>query len=196
MISRELSVGSASESADMDVNATAEHIVRGGYRRVALQFPDAELAHAEQVFQQLQAAVRALEARRDAESANDGVPSDESPTGAAELFVLADTSFDGYQLDFVAAQHVCADLVIHYGDADLEAEGPIDARFVFGRRTVDASRTPSLPNHTGSTRPDWCLRPNDASPRSQASPLSSPTASVPSSRSSWCQPSRTPTPLK
>ena len=97
VLSRQLDVRSSDEAEiiDMDISGTAEHIVHGGYQRVALQFPDAELSHAEPVLHQLQDAVRALETERGSDSEHRQV---------AELFVLADTSFDGFQLDFVAAQ--------------------------------------------------------------------------------------------
>ena len=109
--------------AEFDIAATAEHICRG-FRRVALQFPDELLPHAEAVFEALQSAV--------AEHWSSAEP-------APELFVLADTSFDGFQVDFVAAQHLGADMLVHYGPADLQAHGPMEVRFVFCRRPIDAS---------------------------------------------------------
>lgn len=114
--------GSAwSAGASWDIAGTAAHI-RRGFRRVALQFPDELLGLAPGVMRALEAELRA--------AATDGEP-------AAQLFVLADTSFDGYQLDFVAAQHVAADLLVHYGPADLNAHGPIEARYVFGDEPLD-----------------------------------------------------------
>ena len=109
--------------AEFDITATAEHICRG-FRRVALQFPDELLPHAEAVFEALQSAV--------AEHWSSGEP-------VPELFVLADTSFDGFQVDFVSAQHLGADMLVHYGPADLQAHGPMEVRFVFCRRPIDAS---------------------------------------------------------
>jgi len=132
--------GEIQSLSDMDIAGTSEHIVRGGFKRVALQFPDEELGVAEAVLHALQAALTRLEA----------LAAVEEP---AELFVLADTSFDGFQLDFVAAQHVNADLIVHYGDADLEAEGPIASRFVFGRRPISAaSLAASVRKHFDSSR--------------------------------------------
>ena len=101
---------------DLDVEATAAHIRRGNHRRVALQFPDTLLTHASAAVSGLQQAL-------------DGA--------GVELFVLGDTSFDGFQVDFVAAQHFDADFIVHYGPVDLEARGPLPVRFVFGRRALD-----------------------------------------------------------
>lgn len=116
------------DSFDMDISGTAQHIVHGCYRRVALQFPDVELVHAEAVLHKLQEAIPPPERQL--------CDDRQLHTKEVELFVLCDTSFDGFQVDFVAAQHLNADLIVHYGDADLEAEGPIDVRFVFGRRPI------------------------------------------------------------
>eukprot|EP00965_Chrysotila_dentata_P208560 6184764-Pleurochrysis_carterae.AAC.2 len=102
----------------LDIAGTAEHALRG-FRRVALQFPDELLHLASATLRELQTVVQS---RRLLSIAEDALPS---------FFILADTSFDGYQVDFIAAQHIDADLIVHYGPADLEAEGPIETRFVF-----------------------------------------------------------------
>ena len=109
--------------AEFDIVATAKHICRG-FRRVALQFPDELLPHAEAVFEALKSAV---------------VESWSAAEPVAELFVLADTTFDGFQVDFVSAQHLGADMLVHYGPADLQAHGPMEVRFVFCRQSIDAS---------------------------------------------------------
>ena len=123
--------------AQLDIEATARHIARG-YTRVALQFPDELLMHAPAVLWALERALG--EITPDTTDASARAPTDapasSSSAPTAELFVLADTSFDGYQVDYVAAQHLCADLIVHYGPVDLESEGPIDVRFVFGARSI------------------------------------------------------------
>ena len=106
------------ERADLDLDGTAGHIARGGFGKVALQFPDRMLPLASRAEAALQRRLRAL------------------GHASAALFVLADTSFDGHQVDFVAAQHLGAELVVHYGPVDLEAEGPLEVRFVLGRRPL------------------------------------------------------------
>ena len=104
---------------DPDTERTALHIRRGGYLRVALQFPDGLLSYASRTVEELRARF-----------ARDG--------GArVELFILGDTSFDGFQVDFVAAQHFTADFIVHYGPVDLEAEVPIPVRFVLGDLPLD-----------------------------------------------------------
>lgn len=103
-------VGTAFEVAE-----TAACVLAGGYTRVALQFPDELVVHAAAVH-------AALSARLPA---------------SVTCYILADCTFDGSQLDYVAAQHVDAQLLVHYGGAQLEVSGPIPARLVFPRRHLD-----------------------------------------------------------
>lgn len=103
---------------ELEIDATANHILKRGYRRISLQFPDALLQHASAAVAGLRAAL-----------------AQQQP--AVEIFVLGDTSFDGFQVDFVSAQHLAADFVVHYGPVDLEAEGPLPVRFVLGRRPLN-----------------------------------------------------------
>lgn len=92
-----------------DVARTAHALVFGPdgritppLRRVALQFPDEALVDSVPVFRALQRALHAL--------AGDDAP---------RLYILADTSYGACCVDEVAAQHVGADAVVHYGHACL-----------------------------------------------------------------------------
>ena len=120
MLAREVQQLTHVEEFDLDTTATAAHIRRGGHQRVALQFPDELLSHAGPAVEGLRAAL-----------GSDG------HEGAVDIFVLGDTTFDGFQVDFVTAQHLEADLVVHYGPVDLEAEGPLPVRFILGHRPLD-----------------------------------------------------------
>lgn len=84
-----------------DIEATADKLARGpssgAWARVALQFPDEALVDAVPVFHAL---THALKAR--------------TPT-PPKLFILADTSYGSCCVDEVAASHVDADVVVHYG---------------------------------------------------------------------------------
>lgn len=74
-----------------EIDRTVQRIQEGGYKRIALQFPDEYLADAASVARTLV-----------------------EKTGQ-EFFVLADTSYGSCCVDEVAAEHVSADLIIHYG---------------------------------------------------------------------------------
>ena len=68
-----------------------DYIIKGGYQRVTLQFPDELLADAATVASELRTRTK------------------------QNIFILADTSYGSCCVDEVAAEHVGADLIIHYG---------------------------------------------------------------------------------
>jgi diphthamide biosynthesis protein 2 len=92
-----------------EVARTADFVRHRGAKRVCLQFPDSFLGHASRL--------AALLAR----------------DGACSTYVLADTSFSPCCVDEVAAKHVAADAVVHYGDACLSRSGHMPVCYVFGR---------------------------------------------------------------
>ncbi|OWZ11529.1 Diphthamide biosynthesis protein 2 [Phytophthora megakarya] len=98
-----------------DVARTVEQIRRGKYRKIALQFPDSLLPDASQVQQQLK----------------DGL------IGQWErVFVLGDTSYGSCCVDEVAAQHLVADCIVHYGRTCLSATTKIPVIYVFGNAPI------------------------------------------------------------
>ncbi|KAI9986763.1 hypothetical protein PInf_025720 [Phytophthora infestans] len=101
-----------------DITRTVEQIRRGGYKKIALQFPDSLLPDASQVQQELK----------------DGL------TGQWErVFVLGDTSYGSCCVDEVAAQHLVADCIVHYGRTCLSATTKIPVIYVFGNATIDVN---------------------------------------------------------
>lgn len=74
-----------------EIDRTVARIKEGGYKRIALQFPDELLADATAV-------ARILTQKTE-----------------KDIFVLADTSYGSCCVDEVAAEHVSADLIVHYG---------------------------------------------------------------------------------
>ncbi|KAF6752724.1 putative diphthamide synthesis protein-domain-containing protein [Ephemerocybe angulata] len=98
-----------------EIERTADEILAGDFKRIALQFPDELLGDSVPVF-------RALKAR--------------IGTGR-EIYVLADTSYGSCCVDEVAAQHVDADMVVHYGYACLSQTSRLPVMYVFGKKTFD-----------------------------------------------------------
>ncbi|KAH9016449.1 diphthamide biosynthesis protein [Lactarius pseudohatsudake] len=96
---------------------TANEIVSNNYKRVALQFPDELLRDSVPIFHSLKRAVGAN----------------------SELYVLADTSYGSCCVDEVAAQHVDADAVVHYGHACMSKTYRLPVIFVFGKKPVDVT---------------------------------------------------------
>ncbi|KAL3674365.1 hypothetical protein V7S43_000321 [Phytophthora oleae] len=98
-----------------DIERTVEQIQRGGYKKIALQFPDSLLPDASQVQQELK----------------DGL------VGQWErVFVLGDTSYGSCCVDEVAAQHLIADCIVHYGRTCLSATTKIPVIYAFGNAPI------------------------------------------------------------
>ncbi|KAG8802380.1 Diphthamide biosynthesis protein 2, partial [Serendipita sp. 399] len=104
-----------------EIDATVAQIQQHHFRRIALQFPDEMLRDSVAVY-------LALGSRLKATSYFD-----------CNLFVLADTSYGSCCTDEVAAQHVNADVVIHYGHACLSATTRLPTIYIYGKRRIDMS---------------------------------------------------------
>ncbi|KAI9451826.1 diphthamide biosynthesis protein [Lactarius psammicola] len=94
---------------------TANEIISNNYKRVALQFPDELLRDSVPIYHSLKRAIGAN----------------------SELYVLADTSYGSCCVDEVAAQHVDADAVVHYGHACMSKNYRLPVIYVFGKKPVD-----------------------------------------------------------
>ncbi|KAJ3997354.1 putative diphthamide synthesis protein-domain-containing protein [Lentinula boryana] len=125
---------SAEFDAFYEIDRTVREIEEGDFKRVALQFPDELLHDSVQIFRRLKRMI--------------------SPD--KELYVLADTSY-GRQasnswspltllplgatlsccVDEVAAQHVDANALVHYGHACMSQTYRLPVIYVFGKKLID-----------------------------------------------------------
>lgn len=136
-----------------EIERTLKEIREHGWRRVALQFPDEMLPDSVRVYQLI---ARGLDAskvthkavkpiREDGTDNNVSVeepasrPSVESVPGTTEmkLTVLADTSYGSCCVDEIAAEHVEAEAVIHYGRACLSPTTRLPVVHVFTRQPLN-----------------------------------------------------------
>ncbi|CDS13699.1 hypothetical protein LRAMOSA05873 [Lichtheimia ramosa] len=116
VISRTVNVESVKHSnleSLYEIDRTVDAILKGNYQRITLQFPDELLADAASVATEL-----------------------EQRTGR-HIFVLADTSYGSCCVDEVAAEHVNADLIIHYGRSCLSPTSHLPVLYVFGQQSLD-----------------------------------------------------------
>ncbi|KAK4704388.1 diphthamide biosynthesis protein 2, partial [Phenoliferia sp. Uapishka_3] len=104
-----------------EVLMTLAEIEKGNYQRIALQFPDELLHDAVPVF-------RAIRDRLPVEK---------------ELYVLADTTYGSCCVDEVAAQHVDADLLVHYGHTCLSPTARLPVIYVLTKRAIDVQHAAS-----------------------------------------------------
>lgn len=98
-----------------EIDAIGAMLTASRYHRIALQFPDSLLPDAPFVMTWLQ--------KRIPES--------------KLLFILGDTSYGSCCVDEVAAQHLAADLVIHFGPACRSATTFLPVYYVFGRYPIE-----------------------------------------------------------
>lgn len=122
-----------------EVNRTVAEIRKEKKRRVALQFPDDMLADAPRVFDALRTKLRKPEpSQSNPESASRNVLVDDtqrpvisSNSSEVKLFILADTSYGSCCVDELAAEHVDADAVVHYGRACLSPTARLPVIYIF-----------------------------------------------------------------
>ncbi|KAE8214088.1 hypothetical protein CF327_g2478 [Tilletia walkeri] len=132
-----------------DVERTASTILQHGFRSVALQFPDEALVDSVPVYWALRDELYARRKRSGTVGGENVGPSSGDANAAAvkdkkddkvpELYILADTSYGNCCVDEVAAAHVDADLVVHYGHTCLSPTANLPALYVFPRLPIDAT---------------------------------------------------------
>lgn len=140
-------------SITYDIDRTLKEIRQARYKRIALQFPDDMLPDAPRVFQLLS---RGLEKRDVADTnAKNGTQSNGTEHGdtnglshgisrlsveaqelSPKLYILADTSYGTCCVDEVAAEHVDADVVVHYGRSCLSPTARLPVIHVFTHKPL------------------------------------------------------------
>ncbi|KAK4508199.1 hypothetical protein PRZ48_001937 [Zasmidium cellare] len=135
-----------------EIKRTVDEIRNGKWKRIALQFPDDMLVDAPRVFERIRDDLK--EARKTASSsqngnvdnvANDlaktslqnGQTSDASDQVEEKLCILGDTSYGACCVDEVAAEHVDAEVVVHYGRSCLSPTARLPVIYVFTTKPLD-----------------------------------------------------------
>ncbi|XP_037550070.1 2-(3-amino-3-carboxypropyl)histidine synthase subunit 2 [Nematolebias whitei] len=95
------------------IKKTCEFIRERNFGKVALQFPDELLVDSVAVAEEIER------------------------NSQAKIYILGDTSYGSCCVDEVAAEHVGADCVVHYGGACLSLSRRLPVRYVFERRPLD-----------------------------------------------------------
>lgn len=105
-----------------ELEKTVSLIKEHSFKRVALQFSDELLEDSVKVYQRLKE-----------------LTDDE----ALEFYILADTSYGSCCVDEVAALHVCAQFIVHYGTACMTPTSRIPVQHVFGMGDIDVQAAAS-----------------------------------------------------
>lgn len=128
-----------------EIGRTVAEIRRGGWRRVALQFSDELLVDAPTVYEALisglaahdppgaSSACQTKTRTRDQETVETIAECTSLAPHSSEmrLYILGDTSYGACCVDEIAAEHVDADVVVHYGRACLSPTARLPVIYVF-----------------------------------------------------------------
>jgi diphthamide biosynthesis protein 2 len=137
-----------------EIERTVKEIKHGRWKRIALQFPDHMLTDAPRVYERLTRGLRGAKrvqngvqdkTEQPAETATEeDINAKLSKTTISEekneeerLFILGDTSYGACCVDEVAAEHVDADVVVHYGRSCLSPPSRLPVIYVFTERPLD-----------------------------------------------------------
>ena len=141
-------------SLTYDIERTLKEIRQARYKRVALQFPDEMLPDAPRVFQLLSRGLtpQVTATATASNGTSNGHANGSDETGLAQsvaglqveetteqpprLFILGDTSYGACCVDEVAAEHVDADVVVHYGRACLSPTARLPVIYVFTHKAL------------------------------------------------------------
>lgn len=110
-----------------EVERTAREIRDTGKKRIALQFPDHMLGDAPRLVGLLQAELNRLR----------GDQSKDDTEQSERIWILADTSYSACCIDEIAAEHVHADVVVHYGRSCLSPTSRLPVIYVFTKNQLD-----------------------------------------------------------
>lgn len=132
-----------------EVHRTATEIHQGGWRKIALQFPDHMLRDASKVFEALEEELRRISVgKQDPEPKLENLEQSFNELTTKEtqtlersrrhrLSILADTSYGACCVDEIAAEHVDAEVVVHYGRSCLSPTARLPVIYVFTYRPLE-----------------------------------------------------------
>jgi diphthamide biosynthesis protein 2 len=112
-----------------EIPRTARDLRDGGKKRVALQFPDHMLCDAPRVVELLKEELDRIAAVEDVEA-----PKQQQQE---KIYILADTSYSACCVDEIAAEHIDADVVVHYGRSCLSPTSRLPVIYVFTKHHLD-----------------------------------------------------------
>ncbi|AGO12448.1 AaceriAER097Cp [[Ashbya] aceris (nom. inval.)] len=138
-------------SSYYSIKCLAEHLKsHPEYRSITLQFPDDLLFDSALVVEELQAQLPDLQcARAEAPTQTEAACSCGSQKACADsdtssdgrrIWILADTAYSPCCVDEVAAEHVQADVVVHFGDTCLNPVETLPVVYIFGEPYLDHAK--------------------------------------------------------
>ena len=132
-----------------EIQRTAARLVDGGWKCIALQFPDTLLHDAPRVIELLQLELAKIpvelgtildEERPGLETSMNEISlsrASRSKSAARRLYILGDTSYGACCVDEIAAEHISAEVVVHYGRACLSPTARLPVIHIFTIQPLD-----------------------------------------------------------
>ncbi|KAI9894825.1 MAG: Diphthamide biosynthesis protein 2 [Vezdaea aestivalis] len=164
-----------------EIDRTVRDINSSKWSRIALQFPDDMLKDAPRIFEQLEKGL-AERPRTPEEDIQDPSARDlgklehlelGGKKGPRKLFILADTSYGACCVDEVAAEHVDADVVVHYGRTCLSPTSRIPVLHIFTQQVLDSNHVTNAFIEAYSDKTECVILMADVTYSSHVAPLSS-----------------------
>ncbi|CAL9732052.1 2-(3-amino-3-carboxypropyl)histidine synthase subunit 2 [Monosporozyma unispora] len=110
------------------------------FHNVTLQFPDSLVMDSSIVSRLLQDAFPNSQFHKEGSALGSSTPQDSTGSPIRRFWILADTAYSSCCVDEVAAEHVNADLVIHFGDACLNVIQKLPVVYLFGKPYLDCQK--------------------------------------------------------
>ncbi|GIZ39019.1 hypothetical protein CKM354_000241100 [Cercospora kikuchii] len=131
-----------------EIKRTIDEIRAGQWRRIALQFPDDMLVDAPRVFERLrdglrqvrsdpQPTVEVVSEQLEGASLASQVQTTSTQDVEEKICILGDTSYGACCVDEVAAEHMDAEVVVHYGRSCLSPTARLPVIYVFTAKALD-----------------------------------------------------------
>ncbi|CAL9697721.1 unnamed protein product [Knipowitschia caucasica] len=98
------------------ISETCEFITKHDFKKIALQFPDNLLVDSVAVASEIEGNTK------------------------AKVYILGDTSYGSCCVDEVAAEHIGADCIVHYGSSCLSPSKRLPLMYVFEKRPIDVEQ--------------------------------------------------------
>ena len=129
-----------------EISRTIDEIRKGRWKRVALQFPDQLLPNAPRVAAALREGLKIRKRQTDAatgdhERISNPDLKEKDDEEEARPYILGDTSYGACCVDEIAAEHINADVVVHYGRACLSPTARLPVIYVFVKQDLDLEAT-------------------------------------------------------
>lgn len=118
-----------------EVARVAQEVRHGAHRRIALQFPDHMLGDAPKVVTLLQEELDRIPQAEDKEGERE--TAGEKTQQQDKIYILADTSYSSCCVDEIAAEHIDAHVVVHFGRSCLSPTSRLPVIYVFTKHALN-----------------------------------------------------------